>query len=142
MDENRFGTLDVEIADVRIDPQRLQRSPGGRAVPVRIEIDLEPRIPVDEPIVGVSLRRLSDGSMVADVSTDGDGARIGRVDHPTTITLLFERLDIEPGSYCIDVGVYEREWAYVYDYHWQAYRLEVTGTGGFGPPRKWVSGTR
>jgi homopolymeric O-antigen transport system ATP-binding protein len=143
LEENRFGTLEVEIAAVRIDPPRVELRAGGGPTPVRVEIDLEPRVPVNEPIVGVSLRRLSDGALIADVSTEGDGARVGRLDRPTTITLLFERLDVEPGAYCLDVGVYEPEWAYVYDYHWQAYRLDVSGRGGgFGPPHTWTSGTR
>jgi len=43
-------------------------------------------------------------------------------------------------SYRFDLGVYERDWQYVYDYHWSAYPLEVTwgGAGGtFGPARRW-----
>jgi hypothetical protein len=38
--------------------------------------------------------------------------------------------------------VYERDWAYVYDYHWQAYQLHIgsAGRGGFGPARRWASG--
>jgi hypothetical protein len=39
----------------------------------------------------------------------------------------------------VDVGVYERSWSYVYDYHWQAYALEVhADRTSPGPPRRWV----
>jgi lipopolysaccharide transport system ATP-binding protein len=140
MDENRFGTLEVEIAGVRIEPAKVQRPQGGGAVPVRVEIDLSPRVAVDEPIVGVSVRRVADGSLMADLNTEGDGIRLGRLDRPTTVTLTFERLDVPPGTYYLDVGVYERDWGYVYDYHWQGYTLEfVGGGGGFGPAHRWVS---
>lgn len=141
MEENRFGTLEVEIADVRITPSEVPRAGNGAASPVTVEIDIEPRAPVDEPIVAASLHRVTDGAMVLDVSTEGDGVGVGRLDKPTTIALVFDRLDFEPGAYKLSVGVYERSWAYVYDYHWQAYPLEVTGRGGgFGPPRRWLAG--
>ena len=140
MDQNRFGTLEVEIADVRIEPSRVQRPQGGGPVPVRIEIDLAPRLPVQEPIVSVSVRRVADGSLMADLNTEGDRVRLGRIDRPTTVTLTFDRLDVPPGSYYVDVGVYEHEWTYVYDYHWQGYTLEFVGGGdGFGPAHRWQS---
>ena len=58
---NRFGTLEVEIANVRIDPVRVERAPTDPPVALRIDIDLEPRVDVEDPIVGVSLRRQADG---------------------------------------------------------------------------------
>jgi lipopolysaccharide transport system ATP-binding protein len=107
---------------------------------VRIETDLDPRIAVEDPIVSVSLRRIADGDMPVDVNTAADGVRIGRLDRRTTVALLLDRLDLPPGNYRLDVGVYEAEWSYVYDYHWQAYPLEVRGGGGgFGPARKWIT---
>jgi lipopolysaccharide transport system ATP-binding protein len=88
--------------------------------------------------VSVSLRRASDGAMVFDVNTAADGVSLGRIEARTTVTLQLERLDAEAGLYHLDVGVYEREWAYVYDYHWQAYPLDlIGGGGGFGPERRW-----
>jgi hypothetical protein len=138
MDENRFGTLEVEIAAVTISPTPAERSPAAGRSPLTVEIELEPRAPVDEPIVSVSLRRMADGAMVFDVNTAADGVSLGRIDRRTTVALQLERLDAEPGAYRFDVGVYERDWAYVYDYHWQAYALDVVGGGGgFGPERRW-----
>jgi hypothetical protein len=42
----------------------------------------------------------------------------------------------------MDVGIYERRWSWMYDYHWQAYALEIPGGRGAsaGPPRRWVVG--
>jgi lipopolysaccharide transport system ATP-binding protein len=58
-----------------------------------------------------------------------------------TITLWIDRLDLRSGAYRIDVGAYEREWAYAYDYHCQAYQIEVrsreNGHGVLQPPAHW-----
>ena len=138
LQENRFGTREVEIVGVRVEPQEIRPAGATGQMPVRIEIDLDPHVDVEEPIVGVSLHRLSDGASVLNLSTEGDAIRLGTLAAPRTIALTVDRLDVEPGSYRFDVGVYERDWSYVYDYHWQAYPLEVRRVGsGFGPSRRW-----
>jgi hypothetical protein len=104
---------------------------------VGVAVEVVPRRTLDDPIVGVSLHRVADGTKVLDVTTEGDRIHLGRVGEPTTIELWFERLDVEPGLYRFDVGVYEHDWSVVYDYHWQAYPLEVVGPSGFGPGRSW-----
>ena len=138
---SRFGTAEVEIAAVRVLPDHLKMPGAHDGSPVRIEVDLVPHAPVEDPIVGVSLHRVSDGLKVLDVSTDTDGVRLGRVAGPTSVTIAFDRLDCEPGKYRFDVGVYAAGWACVYDYHWQAYTLELLGPpSGFGPARRWSAG--
>jgi lipopolysaccharide transport system ATP-binding protein len=80
--------------------------------------------------------------MAVDVNTAADGIRLGRLDRPVTIALSLSRIDLEPGSYVLDVGVYESDWAYVYDYWPGAGSLEVRGGGkGFGPERRWRVGS-
>jgi len=135
----RVGTFEVEIADVRIEPSSIPAG-GGDGAPVTIELDLEPRVAVDEPIVVVSLHRAEDYGKVLEVTTEGDGVSLGRLEAPRTVTLRLDRIDAEPGSYRFDVGVFERSWEYAYDYRWHAYPLEVVGGGaGFGPARRWSS---
>lgn len=57
------------------------------------------------------------------------------------INFQFDRLDLIGQQYYIDVGVYEQDWAYAYDYHWHAYPLLVRSTGGekgiLHPPHRW-----
>jgi len=135
--ENRFGTLEVEIAGVRIVREAGDGAHDGSRIGISIELD--PHAAVEDPIVGVSVHRVADGRKVLDVSTQGDGARLGRIESPTRVALWLDRFDAEPGAYRVDVGVYERRWSWVYDYHWQAYALDVPDAGvGAGPPRRWV----
>jgi lipopolysaccharide transport system ATP-binding protein len=92
----------------------------------------------------VAVHRVSDGVVCFDGSTDADGVRVGSLDEPLRVRLDFDRLDLVPGEYVVDVGVYEPNWAHAYDFHWQAYPLQVTGphSGGgvFRPPHSWDVG--
>jgi homopolymeric O-antigen transport system ATP-binding protein len=137
----RFGTREVQIVGVRIAPSMIRVGSPNAQTPIRVEVDLEAPLGVEEPIVGVSLHRASDFVKVLDVSTEGDGVSLGRLQGRRTVALSFDHLDAEPGSYRFDVGVYERHWSYVYDYHWHGYPLEIVATGGagFGPRRQWHS---
>ena len=142
---DRLGTREVEIVAVRIHPGSVRTGSAGATEPVEIEIDLEPRTAgIEDPIVSVSLQRVGDLAKVLDLTTEGDGTRLGTLDGPRTVGLTLDRLDVAPGEYRFDIGVYERSWEYVYDYHWHAYPLEVTAArgGGYGPARRWRADRR
>ena len=136
------GTLEVEIVGLRVSPDEFTARGKDGGPPLTLDVVLQPHVPVDEPIVAVSLHRLGDSLKVLDVSTLGDGVQLGRLDRRTTVRLSFQQLDLEPGAYYFDVGVYERDWSYVYDYRWQAHELRVGSASGgsFGPARRWYSG--
>jgi lipopolysaccharide transport system ATP-binding protein len=140
-DDRRFGTREIEIASLRVYPDELLVRGADGGPPLEVELVLEPRVPVDDPIVAVSLHRLGDGYKLFDVSSRGDHISLGRVERRSTVRLALDHLDLEPGSYYLDIGVYERDWAYVYDYHWQAHHLQIGsgGRSGFGPARRWSS---
>ena len=85
IDENRFGTLEIEIADVAVVRAEEHRE-GSQDAAVGLRVDLEPHHPIDDPIVGVSLHRVADGAVVLNVSSDDDGFRLGRVEETTPVT--------------------------------------------------------
>ncbi len=139
--ENRFGSLALEILDVRLldeegSPVTSIRS--GEALTIEIGIGGSPG--EEAPIVGVSFSR-EDHEEVIDVSTDADGVALPRPSGSDTVTLRLERIDLAPGEYAISVGLYHRSWDYAYDYHWAGYLLLVRSdraTGGIlAPPRQW-----
>ena len=136
-DAERFGTFEVEVEEVRVAPKVVQAGARGQ---LRIEVDLRPRAPVDDPIVVVTLHRADTSLKVLEVNTASDGAGLGRLSEPRTVSLLLERLDVEPGEYRLAVGVFDPTWETVFDYHWDAFALEVADAGaGFGPARRWTS---
>ena len=133
---NRFGSQEVRIAEVAVEASEV---PSGSGLRVTLSLEAEP--PVEDPIVGVSIHRARDGVVCLDISSELADLQLGRVSR-CTVELAIERLDLVPGDYLIDVGVYPRDWSYAYDYHWQAYPLSVTGRGGGGqgvvsPPASW-----
>jgi lipopolysaccharide transport system ATP-binding protein len=140
---NRFGSQELVIEEFRI----LGSAEGELEVGGRLDVrfGLRPtRGPVHGPIVGVSIRRIGDEVLCYDGSTKADGVLIGDVDAPLDVELSFPHLDLLPGGYVLDVGVYEATWAFAYDYHWHAYGLTVVGTasdrGVFRPRHAWRVG--
>ena len=154
--DQRFGTLEAEITEVRISPTPVTAGAIARAHPVSIELELVPHVPVHEPIISVSLSRVREEQVeeeqveeehveeehVVNVNSASDGVRLGYLERPTRVLLILDRLDVPPGHYHVNVGMFERNWSYVYDYHWQLHRLELTSAAGasFGPPRRWSLG--
>ncbi|MGH3104656.1 MAG: ABC transporter ATP-binding protein [Gaiellaceae bacterium] len=138
-DSSRVGTYEVEIAGVRVVPATVRLGVDDTDAGVRIEIDLVPRTPVEEPIVTVSLHRVGDYARMLEVSTEGDSVALGRLDEPQTVMLVIDRVELPPGSYRFDVGVFERNWSYIYDYRWHAYALEIVARDGGRAPHRWVT---
>ncbi len=96
--------------------------------------------PIESPIFGVSISR-ADGLVCYDTSTAAANLPVPTLRGRGTITLDLERVDLVGGEYFVDVGAYERAWAYAYDYHWRAYPLTVLATdvdkGILRPPARW-----
>jgi lipopolysaccharide transport system ATP-binding protein len=138
---NRFGTQELQIVRVELlDGDGVPTREVATGDPLRIVLELRGEGPIDEPIVGVSAHRVEDGVVCWDVNTETDGVRLGSVE-AATVEIEIEHVDLMPGEYAIDPGVYSRDWSHALDYHWQAYPLRVTGRGGgqgvMRPPLHW-----
>ena len=140
---NRFGSQEVTIEDVAL------QGPGGQpagelrsggSISVSLELHACGR-PIDDPIVQVRIYRATDDVLCFESSTEAGGLRLGRVTDPTRVLLAIDRLDLLPGDYLLDLGVYPPDWAFAYDFHWHAYELRVVGPPGeqgvFSPPHRW-----
>ena len=90
--------------------------------------------------LGHDLHPALDDTPLIDLSADRDSLPHGTLDAGAMLELELDRLDLRAGEYKVDVGVYEREWEHVLDFHWSAYRFRVTGPAGSGalaPPHSW-----
>ena len=127
---SRHGTGEVEVVNVRLLDGRMDETASVSAgAALTVEIDFVAHTPIPDAIFGVSAHSQSDGSRCFDLNTSADGHRIGALDGPGTVRLHLDELELVPGSYRLDVGVYEASWAYPYDYLWQAFPLEVCDPG-------------
>jgi len=140
LNENRFGSLEVEITDVRLLPASEINS--GDCLSVEIEYQLAK--PIDKLIFSVSIS-CEDGQICCDTNTAAMRLSTLQVQGKRWIRLTLDRLDLTGGLYFVNVGIYEQEWAYAYDYHWHIYPLLVRSTGNtdkgfFRPPQHWEIG--
>ena len=136
VNENRFGSLEVEITDVKVLPDEEINS--GDAITIEIHYSV-PK-PIGAAIFGVTISR-EDGQSCFDTNTNQMGRLLPLAFGKGTIRLHVDRLDLGNGQYYVNAGVYEKSWAYAYDYHWHVYPLYVRSTVHqktiLCPPYRW-----
>ncbi|MGB7441928.1 MAG: ABC transporter ATP-binding protein [Coleofasciculaceae cyanobacterium] len=137
--DNRFGSLEMEITDVRLLPASEIKSGDS----LNIEIDYLSEQPIESPIFNVSISN-EEGQICFDKNTTATGKSLPLMQGKGQIKLCLDRLDLVGGKYFVNVGVYEQNWAYAYDYHWQVYPLLIHLTesekGVISPPLRWEIG--
>jgi ABC-type polysaccharide/polyol phosphate transport system ATPase subunit len=136
VNENRFGSLEVEITDVKVLPD--EEIDSGDAVTIEIHYFVPQSI--TGAIIGVTISR-EDGQNCFDTNTNQMGRLLPLAKGEGKIRLHLDRLDLGNGQYYINAGIYEKSWAYAYDYHWHVYPLYVRSTVHqktiLCPPYRW-----
>lgn len=135
INKNRFGSLEAEIANVRLLPTASLQS--GNAL--YIEIDYVTHS-VKNAIFSISISNTL-GEIYLDANTENFFGPHITLQRQGTVKLRIDRLDLCAGQYFVDIGIYEQDWSYAYDYHWQAYPLiietEAVSKGIVCPPLHW-----
>lgn len=140
------GETSVHSKEIEITRVRLLRPDGEPTVAVQpaagcvVEVHFRSHRTVAQPIFLVSVTR-ADGEKCFQVHTDGAGVDTTRVPKAGTLRVAFDRLDLCEGDYFVDVGVFEREWKFAYDYAWHALALKTDSDSGsegiYDPPARW-----
>jgi lipopolysaccharide transport system ATP-binding protein len=136
---NRWGTQDAQVQNVRLIDGH-GSAPTRITSGARLTVEAEVVVPAAlwEAHFVVQVVR-SDGVRCVDTSTPVRSTA-GRDRHLAVLT--FDRLDLAPGDYAIEVGLYSAGWGTTYDFHSGVYELKVLGES-FGaavvmPPHRWT----
>ena len=134
---NRFGSQAAQVARVRLVDgwsHAATEVPSGAALAVEVTTHVPES--VGRCLLSVKLRR-HDDVICVDSSTEVDppgGAK----------RLAIGRLDLAPGRYAIDVGLFTPDWERTLDLHLAAYPLLITGAVNgeavLQPPTVWSDG--
>ncbi|MBD1886989.1 Wzt carbohydrate-binding domain-containing protein [Microcoleus vaginatus] len=134
--QNRFGSMEVEITDVKVSPNT--EIDSGDAISIEINYSVSQEI--SAAIFAVTISR-EDGQSCFETNTNQMGRLLPLVKGKGKIRLQIDRLDLGSGQYYVNAGVYEETLAYAYDYHWQVYPLYVRSTVNqktiLCPPFRW-----
>jgi lipopolysaccharide transport system ATP-binding protein len=124
--ENRFGSQELTIEEVVVEGERagVAEPDGKLSVNLRLRREGEP---IRRPIVGVAIYRLEGDVACCEANTETDEVSLGEVEGDVWVNFSWDRVQLLPGEYVVDVGVYEHEWKFAYDYHWHVYPLKVLG---------------
>jgi lipopolysaccharide transport system ATP-binding protein len=126
---NRFGSQEVQIEGVALIDRHgrpLHELEAGAPLTVRLSISA-PAAGVPGLVAAVSVHRVRDGVKCCDATTATAGLSLDGLRNSAMLGLHYERLDLEPGEYAIEVGLWASGWRFAYDLHQRAYPLRITG---------------
>jgi lipopolysaccharide transport system ATP-binding protein len=123
--DNRFGSLELELQDVRIlDGYRQPTVEMLDDSPLSVELAYVANEPVRDPIFGVTILS-AEGRVCYDTNSEQAFGRIHGGMRRGSVEVQIDGLRLGDGQYYVDVGAYERKWAYAYDYHYKVYPLAI-----------------
>ena len=127
LQETRFGSQVVRIDDVRVGADGQGEIEPGGTLDVTFTIHADEAH--EELAVSLAIQRPEGEIVCVDVNTQADGIAVGPIEAGGSrrVALALEDVELAPGTYFVDVGVFPTDWAFSYDYHWRAHRLRVTG---------------
>lgn len=137
----RYGAGEISVAALDlVDRHGLALTEIDPGDPVTLSLTVTPREAVTAWHVTISIAR-EDGTQLLDVNSDVDGIVLPPLTQERRIDLAVERLDLLPGDYRVDVGLWHGDWDYAYDYFPAAARFTITGQRGHQgvvlAPRRW-----
>jgi lipopolysaccharide transport system ATP-binding protein len=141
INENRFGSLEVEIEKVLLkNSLGLPLTDICSGESLTVEIEFCAKKPVKSPIFVVKITDAR-GRIYCSMNSISKQISISLIENEHKIALHVDRLDLNVGKYYVDVSIYESNWRYAYDSHFQVYSFFVSNTDNFdgiiSPPHQW-----
>jgi lipopolysaccharide transport system ATP-binding protein len=141
----RIGSREVELASVDVmSSERKLTSAFQSGEPVHVEIAYFAPEAVRDPVFVVSITE-EEGRVRFQAATDGVLSSIPVVEGHGRLSLRIRDLRLTQGKYYVDVGVYEKDWKYAYDYHWRVHSISFlhgpsghTAAGAPNPRADWA----
>lgn len=131
---NRFGSQEMRLQGVLLNGAPHATIATGGALRIEARIVAGPR--PERAVAGVSVRPAAGAPELV-----SEYAEIGVVAADQRLVLDLDRLDLAPGAYLVDIGIYRADWESAFDYHWGAHTLQVDGEGAgpglIAPPARW-----
>lgn len=118
MNENRFGCLDICISQVDWSFDLAGES-------LNMTIQYNALIEVYRPIFGICIID-TDNQVLFSKEIQHKESRMSPTYGHGSIQFCIDELNLAEGQYFVDVGIYERNWSYTYDYHWKVYPINIT----------------
>ncbi len=141
--QNRTGDQSVILSDLILrdaDGYEGWKFASGGQMSVEASAKRSANSDVTKAHFSVSIHT-QDGYRIFDINTAMDRMHVALKGEEVKVSLKLERLDLAPGRYRISAGLWAMDWSHPYDFHTEAYLLEVTGEGVFqaplAPPRRW-----
>jgi lipopolysaccharide transport system ATP-binding protein len=132
--QSRKGTREMEIAEVNIQDAEGHPITGiARGNALAISIVCTATEPIVSPVFSLSISD-ADGRILIDSNTEG--LDIPDIEQRVLIRVLLDSIDLPGGDYFLDLGVYEKDWACVYDYHWHMHPLRIHEVNEHTPHNK------
>lgn len=123
MDENRKGTMEMEITDVQLQDDSgrpLDALNTGDSLVVLI--NYMARQTIRSPILSLTI---SDANGQALLDTNTEQLDVPDFEQGAVAKVNLGPIHLPAGDYFVDVGAYARDWGHVYDYHWHVYPLQL-----------------
>ena len=135
----RWGTGDVEIVDVTVSAGGSEQRLVPTGAPCSVHIRYRVLRSVEDAVFGIAWRKV-DGTHVAGHNTHLDGLESRTLGEDGEVRCGYDRLDLSPGSYQLDVAVHQTG-GLAYDYWCDAARIRVTSPvdwpGVWAPNHRW-----
>ena len=128
----RFGSREVELGSTGVmSHQGDRKSEFECGESVHVEISYFAPKAVRDPVFFVSIAE-EGGRVRFQAATDEAVNSIPVAEGHGRLSLRVRDLQLKPGKYYVDVGVYEKDWKYAYDYHSRVHSINFrNGPGGY-----------